>query len=429
MKLKIQRAILYCLLLSLISYGFNYHIGKLLIHLATLLSIANIIMAIKNRSLTNISADKPIVIMTSLLIISSVVTLTYHITLNNPISDRHFTNIFYPTLLFSIIFPSLSIKKHESEIITYTAIASCFVMAGSGIVDYVSNGNPGHRTSGFLNMPIIYASCMVMLNSWVSAVFFKYLLSRNWIIAAVCFLAVCTGFSAVLFTASRGPIIANVIVIIVLFIHYLFSLPSNRKKLSSIITTTSLLIIIILLIPKSLLVDNIKNRFQHGINNVSTGFEGQKRQPTSTGIRLDMWEASLVTIMDFPLTGIGSGNHVDYFHVLDKEKRININTDIIIKFDHMHNDFIQAWLSMGVIFGTIAFLFIIYLSLLFFSQINNKNFSITGFAVCLCFLLCGLTDVPAHNAASLSLFLLIMCLHLLMLSNNSNSKSHENRLC
>jgi O-antigen ligase len=426
--LKIQRAILYCLLLSLISYGFNYHIGKVLIHLATLLSIANIIMAIKNRSLTNISADKPIVIMASLLIISSVITLIYHITFDNPISDRHFTNIFYPTLLFSIILPSLSIKKYESEIITYTAIASCFVMAGSGIIDYVSNGNPGYRTSGFLNMPIIYASCMVMLNSWVSAVFFKYLLSRNWIVAAVCFLAVCTGFSAVLFTASRGPIIANVIVIIVLFIHYLFSLPSNKEKLSSLITVTSLLIIVALLLQQSALVDNIKNRFQHGINNVSTGFEGQKRKPTSTGIRLDMWEASLVTVMDFPLTGIGSGNHVHYFPTLDKEKRININTDIIIRYDHMHNDFIQAWLSKGIIFGTIVFLFIIYPSLLFFSQIKNNNSSIIGFAVCLCFLLCGLTDVPAHNAASLTLFLLIMCLLLLMLNNDANGKSHENKL-
>jgi O-antigen ligase len=298
-------------------------------------------------------------------------------------------------------------------------------MAGSGIIDYVSNGNPRYRTSGFLNMPIIYASCMVILNSWVSAVFFKYLLSRNWIIAAVCFLVVCTGFSAVLFTASRGPIIASIIVIIVLFIHYLFSLPSNKEKLFSLITTTSLLIMVALFFQQSALVDNIKNRFQHGINNVSTGFEGQKRKPTSTGIRLDMWEASLVTVMDFPLTGIGSGNHVHYFPVLDKEKRININTDIIIKFDHMHNDFIQAWLSKGIIFGTIVFLFIIYPSLLFLSQIKNNNSSIIGFAICLCFLLCGLTDVPAHNAASLTLFLLITCLLLLMLNNDANDKSHK----
>jgi O-antigen ligase len=416
--LKLQRAVFYCLLLALISYGFHYHLAKAFIHLTALLSIVNILLALKDRSLARISTSQPTILMMGTLSISAFIIFIYFMVYNNPISERHFASTFYPALFFAIILPSLKIEKTDKNIILYSGIIACIAMAGSGIVDYLSNGHPAYRTSGFLNMPIIYASCMAILTSWISAEFFRGLSNRRWGLASLCLVAICTGLSAILFTGSRGPIIASIIVFLALLLHYIMSLPSTKNKLYTFLILIGISSLIILFLPQSGSLDNIKNRFQQGIDNISTGFEEGKRQYSPTGLRLDMWEASLVTISDHPLTGIGPGSHAEYFSMLDQEKRININTSSVIRFDHMHNDFIQSWLTKGLVFGTMALFFIIYPALLFATRIKSYKLAIIGLSICSGFILCGLTDVAAHKASSLTLFLLLISLQLALLNNH-----------
>ena len=185
----------------------------------------------------------------------------------------------------------------------------------------------------------------------------------------------------------------------------------------------SLFLSLLLLMSNHSFFDRIKNRFESGITNISTGFHEGKRAPTSTGFRLDMWEASLVTIYDYPLTGIGAGNHAKYFQALDQEQRINANTDKLMRYNHMHNDIIQAWLSMGVIFGTLFLLYILYLITFFFNQVNHQRSSRVGLFACVSFILCGLTDVPAHSAVSLTLFLLITSLNLSYINSSNKLKT------
>ncbi|OUS40880.1 hypothetical protein A9R00_03795 [Oleispira antarctica] len=420
--MKIQRAVFYSLLLALISYGFHYHLAKGFIHLTVLLSIANILLALKDRSLENISTSKPTILMVGMLSINALIIFIYFMIYNNPISEQHFSSTFYPALFFAIILPSLKTEKSDKTIILYSGIISCIAMAGSGIIDYISNGNPAYRTSGFLNMPIIYASCMAILTSWISAEFFRSLSSRKWGLASLCFVAVCAGLSAILFTGSRGPIIASIIVFLALLLHYIMSLPSTKNKIYTFLILIGIGSLIILFLPQSGSLDNIKKRFQRGIDNISTGFEEGKRQYSPTGLRLDMWEASLVTIADHPLTGIGPGSHTEHFSMLDKEKRINMNTNSIIRFDHMHNDFIQSWLTKGLVFGTMALFFIIYPTLLFATKIKSDKSAIISLSICIGFILCGLTDVAAHKASSLTLFLLLISLQLALLNNHDDTK-------
>lgn len=420
--MKIKRCVFYSLLLALASYGLHYHVAKAFIHLAAFLSIINILFAIKDRSLENISFNKLTIRMVIVLLISATITFVYFMIYNNPISERHFSSMFYPVLYFSIILPSLKIESSDKQIVLYTGIFSCIAMASSGIIDFISSGNPAHRTSGFLNMPIIYASCMVILTSWISAEFFKNLTHKKWGIVSLCFIAICAGFFATLFTGSRGPIMANIIILAVLFVHYILSSTSKKRKIYSLAIFISTCFIVILFLPQPKLIDNIKGRFQHGINNISTSFEGGRRSFSSAGIRLDMWEASLISISDHPLTGIGPGKYSEYFPILEQEKRIDMNTSRIIQLDHMHNDFIQAWLSMGLIFGTMALFFILYPTLLFVKKIKNNALAIIGLSICFGFILCGLTDVPAHRASSLTLFLLLICIQLATLNNHCMSE-------
>ena len=411
--LKIHRAIFYCLILSLFVYGINYHIAKGLIHLTVILSIINIALAIKNQSIDNLSIDKPGVLsITLLLLLSSIITAIYYFVYNNPIAERLFSNTFFITLSFSIIIPSIKVNKADRGILLYVAIISSIILAFSGIIDYISHSHPNHRTAGFINAPIIYATCMSLIIAWINVNLFSFLLKRNWIISTACFVCLAVGFISLFLTGSRGPILASILIFLILLLYFSIKIYSNNKKLFLILIIICTSLLIAVSASKSSFLDHLKNRFENGIINVSTGFQGEKREPTSAGLRLDMWEASLITIYDHPLTGIGAGNQAKYFTILDKENRININTKQIIKYNHMHNDIIQAWISMGVIFGTLFLLYILYLTLFFANKVKYQKSSAIGLFVCIAFILCGLTDVPAHSAVSLTLFLLITSLNM-----------------
>lgn len=418
MQFKIQRIVFYSLIIALISYGLNYHIGKAFIHLATAFSIVNIFLAIKNQSSKGLSLNSSNVIVISLLLTSSALILIYYLKFTNSISEKYFSNMFYPAIIFAVIIPSLRIKKSDINTIFISTVVACIFMASSGIIDYYLSQKTNHRTSGFLNLPIIYASCMVITTCLISSYFFQALSRNKWITAGLLFIAICSGFAAIILTGSRGPILAFVAVFIALLAYHLISIPSKKKSVSALLFLLASIAILASFIPQSKL-ESVKSRFHSGVSNLSKGFEGTKRPVTSTGIRLDMWEASLVSISDHPLTGIGPGRHTDYFQKLKEEKRTDINTELVVKFSHMHNDFIQAWLSMGIIFGTLSLAFIIYLFYFFLFMSKNKKESMLGASVCFSFLLCGLTDVPAHNAASLTLFLLLISLQLSLVEEQS----------
>jgi O-antigen ligase len=415
-----QRAVFYSLMLSLASFGLNYHVGKAFIHLAVLFSIINFILAIKNNTTSTLFTKQLSLVMTGLLALSASIIFVYFLIFKNPISIKDFSNTFYPILFFAIILPSLSINKNDKTIIFYTGIISCIGLAIPGIVDYTNNGT--QRTSGSLNMPIIYASCLAMISIWMTAEFFRNLSVRKWYQVTLCLIAMTLGFSAIFLTGSRGPIIASVLTFISLFIYYMRFNLSIKKAASLVFMLVGIAITMSIIIPQSALVDNLKNRFQLGYLNASSGLVEGKRKITSTGIRLDMWEASLVTISDHPLTGIGSGNHPDHFQMLDQENRINVNTNVLIRYDHMHNDYIQSWLNMGLIFGSISFLFIIFPTYIFTNNIRKNKYSLIGSSICFTFIICGLTDIPAHRASSLTFFLLLICIQIAILNSKNQEK-------
>jgi O-antigen ligase len=400
----------------------NYHIAKGLIHLAVLLSTINIVLAIKNKSINNLSIDNPrILSLALLLLLSSTISAIYYMLYNNPVAERLFSNTFYITLSFSIIIPSIKVNKADGNILLYSAIASCIFSAFAGIIDYISHGQSGYRTAGSINAPIIYAASMVLITTWINVELFRSLLKKNWIASMLCLFGLCVGFVSIVLSGSRGPILASILIFIALLVHFFTKIPSNNKKTPFILICIGLLLLAILSAFNSPVFDTIKNRFEHGVVNVATGFQEGKRQATSAGLRLDMWEASLVTIYDHPFTGIGAGNHAQYFSILNQEKRIDININLLMRYNHLHNDVMQAWVSMGIIFGTLFLLYILYLTIFFAYQMKHKESSIIGLFVCIAFILCGLTDVPAHSAVSLTLFLLITSLNISFL-NSLHSK-------
>lgn len=408
----ITRIILFCLLFSLITYGLNYHISKSLIHIAAFFSVVNIAFALKNRTVKALSFEVSTLCMCTVFLIAAAITIIYTQIFNNPISIRHQQNFAYPLFYFAIILPSVKVTEPDYQLIFYAALIGCLNMAGAGIYDYLQASSNTYRTAGMQNMPIIYASCMALLTSWVAVEFFRRLFNHQWLLMSLCFIALSIGYIAILLTASRGPIIASSVIIIITFAHYLASIPSKKKVIYLLIATGLLSAFSLTFTSQTKLGENILNRFGAGINNLSTFIDGSKKSATSIGIRLDMWQAALETISDNPITGIGPGTHHEHFIALSEQQSNSFNANIIRRFDHVHNDILQILMSFGLIFGSITLLFILYPSLFFIQALRCNPCAAIGLMGCATFILCGLTDATSFRAPSLTLFLLITSLNL-----------------
>ena len=224
----ITRTIFFCLLLSLIAYGLNYHISKSLVHIAAFFSVINISLAIMNKATRALPLKNTIYMCSSMLIIA-VITIISTQVFHNPISQQHVKNFAYPLILFAIILYSLRVRQKDYILIFYAAAIGCINMGGVGIYDFYQANSATYRTAGTQNMPIIYASGMALFTSWMSAEFFSRLSKKQWGLMSLCLFALSIGYTAILLTASRGPILAVTLILIALFIHYLISLPSRRK--------------------------------------------------------------------------------------------------------------------------------------------------------------------------------------------------------
>lgn len=412
------RAIFFCLLLSLMVYGLNYHISKSLIHIAAFLSVINIFIAIINKSINVLPQDKKIIyICLSMLIIAAITMISTQF-FNNPISQYHDKNFAYPLIFFAIILYSLKMKPNDYTLIFYAAVIGCINMGSAGIYDFYHANSATYRTAGTQNMPIIYASGMALLTSWMSVEFFNRLSKRQWRLMSLCLVAFAIGYTAILLTASRGPILAITLVSIALFIRYLTSLPSRRKAVSILLFFSCFFVVVSASFFNTQTGNNIISRFEGGVTNISKFMDDTDTSTTSASIRLDMWKAALITIGNHPLLGIGTGTYHEHFSQLSGQM-VDVS-----RFDHIHNDTLQILMSFGLIFGSITLLVIWYPTVLFTQALINNKKAIVGLTVCITYILCGLTDAPSFRAASLTMFLLIIVLQIGIIRNSRSADKY-----
>lgn len=400
--------------------------SKSLIHFAALLSIVNIFNEIKNNSKENLililKQNSTAIKMSIIMLTAALITIVSTQIFNNPTALRHEKNFAYPLVFFAIITLSLRLKDDDYRTIFYAAIISCMFMAWSGIYDYLQAGYASYRTAGTQNMPIIYATGMCLLTSYMMAEFFERIKKREWPTALLCLTAFLAGFTAITFTASRGPILASIIVFCILLILYVRSIQSKSNYLIVLSCIIALSVFSSSIFLNTNAGKSIASRFQAGISNIEKFTDASDKSTTSAGLRLDMWKGAIITIYENPIIGIGNGTYHDSFSDLHTKGVIKSNMNAIRNLDHVHNDILQIFMSLGLLFGSITLLFIIYPTMIFFRQ---NDLAIVGLAVCISYLLCGLTDSPSIRANSLSIFLLLISLLLLIFNDHSQSKSNE----
>lgn len=416
---KLNKPIAYTMLLTLVLYGLSYHLSKNLLSLAALfglISLASLACyGLRHKSLPISLPQETLLWMT---VISSSVAIMLISAMIFPSASawRHVEKMGTTAVLLLLVIPNLDqslIKQHH---LVLALLLSTLLMGSYGITDYLyygwqhnwQSGWERYRTAGNINMQIIYACSTVSLTAIAIWVFIKELSHRRF--HGLAFAASLAGLAGSTASGSRGAMLALIITVIAM-LCMLLSSTRNKRFLLSI--STVLISIILLTISLS----NLEQRFETGYQNFHTALLDKKPEANPVAFRVQLWQSSMDIIRQHPLTGIGSGSIQAHLITAQTSQKIH---DLTADFDHVHNDYLQAFSGLGIPLGLIFLLIYFYPSYFFAKKLRScdtegttHNASLPaeiGLIFTLSMMVASLTDCVLLRSASFSLYLITISL-------------------
>lgn len=214
------------------------------------------------------------------------------------------------------------------------------------------------RPGGWLN-PITFgdiALCLALV-ALAAAIDYRHS-TRKAIFPALGALA---GLAATVISGTRGGWIALVLAAI-LFLTYARLLHSRRVRLLMI--GSFVLFASTFFIPAF----GVQERVGQGVHDVETWLEGGSAF-SNVGIRLELWTGARHIIAERPWFGRDPGQLPEALGALVARGEVQ---DVVIGFDHLHNDLLQAQASGGV-FGLLAYIGILAAPFAFFARAVGRG--------------------------------------------------------
>ncbi|EOC1796310.1 TPA: O-antigen ligase family protein [Vibrio fluvialis] len=138
---------------------------------------------------------------------------------------------------------------------------------------------------------------------------------------------------------------------------------------------------------------------------------------TSTGLRLQMWQAAVKLADGNWLLGLGN-EHFEKLELLYKQRKIS-KTLYDYHPPHYHNQFIDSVVKSGLI--GLVFLLLLLMLPLYLIRNTNKNTKNIVTSVVALYVVMGLTDAPFYNGQTFILYVLTM----LVLLNSASQPSDQ----
>ena len=139
------------------------------------------------------------------------------------------------------------------------------------------------------------------------------------------------------------------------------------------------------------------------------------------GLRFEMWKGAKDLIIEYPISGVGVGQHNDHFKVRNQEQNGYMHRRAI-NLIHLHNDFINAVTWMGIPLGLLFMAFAVY-PLIWALKTRKEVIPQAIIAVSVIYLLNGLTNTPSIRATALTLMLSVVFLLLQFSAYRSEAAS------
>jgi len=212
------------------------------------------------------------------------------------------------------------------------------------------------------------------------------------------------GTTALLLNGSRGSILTFGILLLIFLLtsfRKFFLLPNKRK--------VAIIFFLLLSMVFGNSISYLTNTYDKTINNIRI-WEGNNSSFSSSGLRLQIWKASIEAHKDAPWYGYG-------YRLANKEvaKYSDEHTREIANFTHLHNEYLTHLLSAGYI-GLAGLIFLLSLPLSIFLIKREKEsinlYSVAGIFLCLSYSLFGFTHI-AFGEEHMNAFFIFMLAFLL----------------
>jgi O-antigen ligase len=217
------------------------------------------------------------------------------------------------------------------------------------------------------------------------------------IVAAIC------GLLGSIWTESRGGWVA-LIVIALLFICAAPGIKAMHKIIAMIVFS-------VVLVLSYTQIDRIHSRVTEAVDQ-SMLYLNQGNRDTSVGIRLQLWEASLVVLKEHPLAGVGVGHYQEALKSLSDR---GVISPLAATMPHSHNELAYFATLLGIP-GLLCILCIYFipagwfLSKLRSRQERTRIAAYMGLTTCLLFFVFGWTEVMFVIAATNVLYVTFLAL-------------------
>ncbi len=322
---------------------------------------------------------------------------------NNSLPYVHF--IYTRFSLFILVLMALLLVPSKHLVKAYWGILLGAVLAAA--LSYVSTraGRPSQIAA--MN-PIPYGNLCILLG-FLSLLSLRDLNKNDegtvkfTFTSLACIVASICGVLGSFWTESRGGWVAFVVVAL-LFLCIAPGIKALYKAIAVIVFT-------FMLVLSYTQIDRINSRVNVAIDETQL-YLNQTNRDTSVGIRLQLWEASLLVLKEHPLAGLGVGHYQEGLKSLSER---GVISPLAATMPHSHNELAHFATLLGIP-GLLCILCLYFVPAgWFLSKIRSKqprarNAAYMGLTTCLLFFVFGWTEVMFVIAATNVLYVTLLAL-------------------
>lgn len=401
--LKKQEVVKFYILLILALYLPLYHISKFFFEASIALLAPYLISNYQRQN----KKDKKLLKFLAAIGLYCLSFLVAYILKKSNMDIDYAVNIIRIAIPLTIIYYAAAISSPISiKELTFTLSISLTLTFLMIIYPWYENNFSGRITLG-TNLLLIYGTA---LSATIVLVFTTVFTNKNKSRALLILpsIALIMGMLALLASNAKGAILAAGTMLIII------SCTQIKKPRSFFI----LMVLTSIISTGAYNHTNTRTELKNAYQQVQDYFSPQKEEVSgSQGYRLEMWRAALIKISDSPLAVNGNMKLRESFKNEIEEGHISSN---IGHFKHVHNDYLQSWMSRGPI-GIISLIFIIIIPI---TLVKTKNIRLIMFSFIGIYSLTGITSVPFLHIYSLRYYCLIIML-LLLIDRKLNYKNTE----
>lgn len=391
--LKTQEIVKFYILLTVALYLPLYHISKFFFEASILLLAPYLISNYQKQN----KKDKNFLKFLAAIGLYCLSFMIAYILNKSNMDIDYAVNIVRIVIPLTIIYYAAAISSPISvKELIFTLSISLILTFLMIIHPWYENNFSGRITLG-TNLLLIYGTALAATMILIfTAVFTTKSKNRKFFILPT--LALIMGVLALLASNAKGAILATVTMLIVI------SCTQIKKPRSFFI----LMVLTSIISTGAYNHINTRTQLQNAYQQVQDYFSPQKMEVSgSQGYRLEMWRGALIKISDAPLAVNGN---MKLRESLKNEIEDGYISDKIGHFKHVHNDYLQSWMSRGPI-GIISLILMIITPIIF---IKTKNTKLIVFSFIGIYSLTGITSVPFLHIYSLRYYCLIVMLLLLI---------------